>query len=206
MRIPYCCRALAALTLVLAAYGCDGGTVATDKDTSTADTALDSTDTELPGDTVAEVTPDTVDVDTILPDIAPTDIDTVEPDVTDIADVIDATDTVEEIDVACNGKVGCPCQGDSQCMSGACLLRRDGSKTCALPCTNACPAGFSCAPGKKLCVESDIALCDPCDNNGDCAVANLASAFKTKYGGCHPTYFCIKHYFISSDFSWLVWI
>ncbi len=188
---------LIAVVLVMSAVGCGDEPADLGKDTdATLDTQEDvadvATDDTAP-DTAPDTTPDTLS--DAAPDVAldsdddlsadligdaatdiGEDVDVAQPDSSDVADLDDGgTDAVVEVDADCGGKVNCPCTSDFQCMSGVCLMRRSGQPTCALPCVSACPSGYVCESQAKLCIEKDLALCDPCSKNSDCTVANAAN-------------------------------
>ncbi len=70
---------------------------------------------------------------------------------------------------ACTG-AGCPCKTDGQCDSGFCQ-DDTGGKVCATTCTDVCPAGYTCSAGGagKICKPAFGRLCEPCNQDADCA-------------------------------------
>jgi hypothetical protein len=71
------------------------------------------------------------------------------------------------------GKIGWPCQENSECDDRLCIESPQG-KVCTERCVDECPSGWSC---KTLTIGSDIMaycvplflyLCDPCSQNSDC--------------------------------------
>lgn len=83
-----------------------------------------------------------------------------------------ATDTTGPVD--CPGQTGCACSSNDQCDSGACLETPDG-KTCAKPCVDSCPNGYSCkafggSDAFFVCYPKWTTLCSPCEKHADCKV------------------------------------
>jgi len=72
------------------------------------------------------------------------------------------------------GGFGYPCESDSQCDSGFCVVTPDG-EVCTVPCTEECPEGWTCAlhmpslPDQIfICAPAHANLCKPCYTNSDC--------------------------------------
>jgi len=71
--------------------------------------------------------------------------------------------------------MGCPCDDDLSCESGACAAT-DGGRICVDPCVDSCPAGFECTRAGTgpdevfLCLPRFAKLCQPCNDHNDCEV------------------------------------
>ena len=70
---------------------------------------------------------------------------------------------------------GCSCAGDEECQQPGYCVSVDGSKKCAAPCVEDCPAGQACvgvsfgdADVVFLCLPNDAKLCQPCGTHSDC--------------------------------------
>ena len=79
---------------------------------------------------------------------------------------------------SCDGDrdpMGCPCDDDLSCESGACAAT-DGGRICVDPCVDSCPAGFECTRAGTgpdevfLCLPRFAKLCQPCNDHNDCEV------------------------------------
>ncbi len=73
----------------------------------------------------------------------------------------------------CGGALGCPCDDDAACATGACLPTGDGS-ACAGPCDSGdCPDGWACTEldGSPQCVPLYARACFPCASDDDCTIA-----------------------------------
>ena len=68
------------------------------------------------------------------------DCDDGDPNTVDWCDAVTGACVHELIGDPCPGGWACPCASDDECMSGLCV---DG--ICVEPCTDACPAGYTCA-------------------------------------------------------------
>ena len=73
------------------------------------------------------------------------------------------------------GAFGCPCDENDDCDAGYCVPSKQGVDICSQLCIDYCPEGFACqlvtvgsADPTFLCVQTNIALCRPCESNGDC--------------------------------------
>ena len=167
-------EAMRSLPLILAGLllvACGGG--------DETPTALDTSDEvglhdipALPGDTMDE-TP-TLDAGTVDSGTdAPTDSDTdsasdgAEPDSDSTPDLPDADE--------CERSVGCACEEHAECDSGWCVLRVDGSGSCAEANCDACPDGWSCewrqvigGERGQICVPEDVRWCAPCASDAEC--------------------------------------
>ena len=72
------------------------------------------------------------------------------------------------------GAFGYPCETDSQCLSGVCVVTSDGS-VCTILCEDECPLGWECALHKPslpdevfICAPGHMNLCRPCNEHADC--------------------------------------
>ena len=72
------------------------------------------------------------------------------------------------------GSFGWPCETDSDCLSGYCVITADGTK-CTTACQEDCPEGWQCALHKPslpddvyICAPIHMNLCRPCSTNVDC--------------------------------------
>lgn len=113
---------------------------------------------------------------------------------------------------SCPGGSSCPCQGNTDCLSGYCAATSMG-KACAASCNSSpCPPGMKCVqvhPGASsdaipVCVDPFPTLCDPCQSTNECFAPGLPAAFCIDHGGagsfcgaactsdqdCPPTYTC----------------
>jgi hypothetical protein len=151
-------RLLAFLWLALGLASCGG--------TGTA-VILDSTG-EMPGDTYDSRGTE---------DLVPTP-DAALPELVDLADEgLDLAEIGElpPLDLPPDpGGFGYPCQTDSQCNSGLCVMTPDG-KQCTIPCQDECPPGWACGLHKPslpdevyVCVPLSMSLCRPCADHADC--------------------------------------
>jgi hypothetical protein len=80
-------------------------------------------------------------------------------------------------DVADTGpedQFGKPCTGPDDCESGWCVISSDGL-VCTEPCVATCPEGWDCrevqqvsGDSDSICVNPEAALCQPCEEDGDC--------------------------------------
>ena len=67
----------------------------------------------------------------------------------------------------------CPCQSNEDCDSGYCVQGR-GNKVCSKACVETCPGGWKCVQNTSrtdlvyMCVPTLVALCQPCNKDGDC--------------------------------------
>ena len=140
-----------------------------------------------------------------------------EPDAAVIADGIAGTTDaallldVAEVKAACPGASGCPCQENSNCDGGICLVGPSGDKECVTPCVTECKAGWKCAavPGtggdiQTICVPKFGHLCDPCEKSSQCDALGLKDSACVEQGpqgrfcgiacvddqGCEAGYLC----------------
>jgi hypothetical protein len=151
--------------LLLALAGCSGGT-----GIASPDTAVES-DSAVPNFGIPDVT------DAAEPgepfDTQSTLTDAAEP-ITDASDPTPDT-ALEDVDEACPGCLGAPCDDNDDCLSGWCVEGPDGS-ICTKTCDGNCPDGFECksvASGAGdpvfICVYAHLAYCRPCNGDADCA-------------------------------------
>jgi hypothetical protein len=99
----------------------------------------------------------------------PTDGDNVDP--VDEKDEDGPVDPPDEF-IPGEGEAGAECLVGPDCLSGLCLIARDGMR-CSGPCVTVmdCPSGFSCSiyPNYGLqCIPKMVTLCRPCTSNFDC--------------------------------------
>jgi len=159
------------LGLVVAAgllsCGQSGGTIYELPDVRGAKDVAASEDVSGPGDVTAEVAPEAV-----APDVP-------------------ALDLPEETGPACPPGGGCfldPCTQNAECLSGWCVEHM-GDGVCTQPCTEECPAGWSCEPvgvgGPDLnfvCVSAYANLCRPCNSLADCKSVGGTEDLCLRYG------------------------
>ena len=151
--------------LLLALAGCSGGA-----EIGGQDAAVES-DTQLPVFTGSDAddagaTVEPFDAEPSLSDVEESKADADDP----------ATDvTLEDVEEACPGCLGAPCDDNDDCLSGWCIEGPDGS-ICTKTCDESCPEGFECksvASGAGdpvfICVYAHLAYCRPCDGDSDCA-------------------------------------
>lgn len=105
-----------------------------------------------------------------LPD---TEVDTVET-----SDLVDVSEVEVEVDAGCAAPGGdqCPCEGNGDCNSGACVPTSAGVSVCTRACEVECQPGWECravaisgTDPTFLCVERALNLCRPCRSSTDCA-------------------------------------
>ncbi len=128
----------------------------------------------------------------------------------EVDDDTDVADDTADVAAKCPGGAGCACVDSATCDSGTCLAGRDGESSCA----KACQAESDCATfisgktslkngtcaaygGKKLsiCVDPQVALCDPCSSNKQCQVPGSKGAVcaANKSGGLFCGTFCVDN-------------
>jgi hypothetical protein len=101
------------------------------------------------------------------------------------------------------GGFGAPCEGHGDCESGVCVEGHAGP-ICTAPCEDDCPAGYACreisrggAPA-SLCLPIVDRLCEPCDEDLDCAGGRCVAQDQGRYcassceGGCPGGYLCAE--------------
>lgn len=158
MRVTF--RAVVTIAALLAACGgADGGIEAVD--------VLDA------------VVADTVAVDTRLPPLDVTPMDTA--GTVDTATPLDAAapdgtpaDTATGDIGGCGGGFECPCNGNVDCVDELCVEGLDG-RICTRTCVAECPDGYDCVTSTAsgpdpifLCLPRHVRLCRPCREDGDC--------------------------------------
>ena len=87
-----------------------------------------------------------------------------------------ATVDVPATSGACPGSPGCPCTAAEQCSTGVCADAADSAtaKACAYPFGAGCAPGFAAytaqiGEGAVVCVPATPKLCNPCQQDSDCA-------------------------------------
>ena len=166
MRIP-------TLLLILSLAACNTGTdgISAGDDTTG--------DTGAPPETLSDDLDG--DPDRLAPDVAGMDA---APDLT-------GSEAVTDVDGPCAPGDGCfldPCAENGDCLSGWCVQHM-GDDVCTQPCTEECPAGWSCKqvgasdPDVVFICVSDMAnLCRPCATGEHCESLGGAQDVCVAYG------------------------
>lgn len=105
-------------------------------------------------------------------------VDTVHDAVVDSLDVEpdSGADSASDIDLDTSPdgdtsglEAGALCQEDAQCVSGHCLLSRQGRR-CAASCEDTCEGDLVCTVvgGDRVCVDPYVSSCLPCDSHAEC--------------------------------------
>jgi hypothetical protein len=154
------------LVCILAlSVGCSPGTTVTKDSTGTSDTAdLPGIDNSDPGDWLDDLDLDD-DSDT---GFNPFDIDHDEDGGGD-------GDLLEEVQTCQGpGEFLCPCDDNSDCISGYCIETVNG-KLCTSGCVEDCPPGWACVQDQLvlpdvlyICLPQNVYLCRPCVDNDVC--------------------------------------
>jgi hypothetical protein len=91
---------------------------------------------------------------------------------------------VSETEGPAPGEAGWPCQNGGECLSGFCIVTAEG-KQCTQTCVEDCPFGWTCVeytPDQPdeifVCVPDRLALCRPCVTNQDCLTNDSATGQK----------------------------
>jgi len=81
-----------------------------------------------------------------------------------------------EVSIICTGpgEFLCPCEDNSDCVSGYCVETQEG-KVCTKSCVEDCPLGWACLQDENvlpdlafICLPQNVYLCDPCNENDQC--------------------------------------
>jgi len=97
------------------------------------------------------------------------------------------------------GGFGWPCDDDSDCLYGPCIVTDDG-RVCSSECSDStCPEGFDCVPsigsgGQAIlvCMPRFVNLCRPCMTGSDCRIGVTATAaMECREFGAEAGSFCV---------------
>ena len=170
-----------------------------------------------PTDTLQDLARDTLDVmDVQIPDLP--SLETADADIADLELDLEDTEGDDETPtcVPSAGALGCPCDGNTDCLSGYCVLH-EGEQVCTHECVSDCPAGWECRLFQYgsdmlfLCISHHPHLCLPCDDDLDCArlagAADVCVRFTPEAGSfcggaCAETPDCPPDYVCEDVTSW----
>ena len=146
-------------TMLVCFAGCGGGAVSVELDGPVADSAA------------ADVAPQDAGQDSL----APVDIPGQElPDFV-FVDAFGEVDLMADVNWEPQpGEAGYPCEKNSECLSGLCILTPEGM-LCTMNCQEECPFGWECVLHEAslpdevfVCAPSHMNLCKPCMANTQC--------------------------------------